>query len=114
MRWRSGRRWRGAEVPGEATGVGRDMSIALAEFLAHLPYALRGLPAWEPLADGARAVLPEGGRVTITAAPAPPRRLSGLLTLPRCTVTLSFADCSAPAAAAFVAAFDRAYQRGGG
>jgi hypothetical protein len=56
---------------------------------------------------------PEDG-VTIRFEPLEPRRLSGLIALPRARVTLSFRGYDEARQCAFLERFDRAFQRGGG
>ncbi|ARJ67528.1 hypothetical protein WV31_18625 [Magnetospirillum sp. ME-1] len=85
----------------------RVASMALDEFRRHLPLALRGR-AYE-WADG-RTLMVEGG-VTVTVEEMPPLVLSGLLRLPRLHIAFTFAQGDG---ADFLAAWDRAFQRGGG
>ncbi len=89
------------------------MSISLGAFMRHLPLALRHLPH-RLQADGAVVEQADGRRLVIRAEPAPPRRLSATLALPRCLVTLAFDGWDAPDRDAFVREFDRVFQRGGG
>lgn len=85
----------------------RIASLALDEFRRHLPLALRGR-AWEWIDRRTLAI--EGG-VTVTVDEIPPLVLSGLLQLPRLRIAFTFAEGDG---AAFLAAWDRAFQRGGG
>jgi hypothetical protein len=85
----------------------RISSISLAEVRHHLPLALRGRAYhW---ADE-RNLMIEGG-VTVTVEEMAPLTLSGLLHLPRLRITFAFAEGDG---ADFLAAWDRAFQRGGG
>lgn len=85
----------------------RISSMGLEEFRRHLPLALRGrVYRW---AD-ARSLVVEGG-VTVTVEELPPLVLSGLLSLPRLRIAFAFAEGDGTA---FLAAWDRAFQRGGG
>ncbi|BAE51730.1 hypothetical protein [Paramagnetospirillum magneticum] len=85
----------------------RVASMALDEFRRHLPLALRGHTyAW---ADAHTLVI-DGG-VTVTVEELPPLVLSGSLRLPRLCIAFAFAEGDG---AAFLAAWDRAFQRGGG
>jgi hypothetical protein len=52
--------------------------------------------------------------ISISIRPLPPRRLSGLLSLPRAEVTISFRGHGAEEEADFLQRFDRVFQRGGG
>ena len=56
----------------------------------------------------------EARGVTVGIRTLPPRRLSGLLSMARCEVTLTFRGYEAKEQAAFLEVFDRAYRRGGG
>jgi hypothetical protein len=95
-----------------ADSVVKDMSLTTDDLFRGLPAALRGL---DYRIDGLRVEIgtSEHG-ATIALRALPPRRLSGLLSLPRTEVTLSFHGYDAAEAAAFVQRFDRAYQRAGG
>jgi hypothetical protein len=87
------------------------MSVSRAEFVE----SWRAFDASPPPGPGEPVCLPVGtGRVTIAYEPRPGVRLGGLLELPRALVTLTFEAADPPAAAALVARFDRAFQRGGG
>ena len=90
----------------------RVASLGLDEFRRHLPYALRGLDyRW----IGEHVVVAAaGGTVTITVEALAPLALSGVLSLPRLRVSFAFSDGTAAEQAAFLAAYDRAFQRGGG
>lgn len=78
-------------------------SVALV--MQDLAYRVEGLSV--------TAGTPERGLV-ITLRPLPPRRLSGLLSLPHTEVRIAFTGYGAAEQAAFLERFDRAYQRGGG
>ena len=93
--------------------VERIASLSLNEFRRHLPYALRGLGyAW--MGGHALEVAAAGGLVTISVEELAPLDLSGVFSLPRLRVRLAFHDGDAAARAAFLTAYDRAFQRGGG
>lgn len=97
---------------GEAVAE-RVASLGLSEFRRHLPYALRGLAyAW--LGDHAVAVETAAGPVTITLEELAPLVLSEVLRLPRLRVSFVFSGSDTAAREAFLATYDRAFQRGGG
>ena len=52
--------------------------------------------------------------IAISIRPLPPRKLGGLLSMPRCEVILAFHGYDDAACFAFLHHFDRVYQRGGG
>ncbi|MFA7431789.1 MAG: hypothetical protein WCZ23_16645 [Rhodospirillaceae bacterium] len=91
--------------------VKKDMSLTPAEFRNGLPAALRGLD-WQVGADDTVTV--DDGAVLIRCVVQPPRRLTALLSLPRCLVTLELGGLPEADRAGFLARFDRAFQRGGG
>ena len=91
----------------------RIASLSLDEFRRHLPYALRGLN-YRWLGDRVVEVEAAGGTVTITVEDLPPLELSGVLSLPRLRVGFAFSSDDPAARAAFLATYDRAFQRGGG
>ena len=87
--------------------IERVSSLGLDEFRRHLPYALRGLDhAW---VDGHTVEVSD--LVTITVEELPPLALSAALSLPRIRVSFDFHGGDP---VAFMAAYDRAFQRGGG
>lgn len=95
-------------------GDERVLGFAAEEFRRHIAFALRGWE-WRWLDDSALAAQgPEGALVTIRVEPLPPHALSALLAIPRCQVNFTFEGMDAAARAAFLANFDRAFQRGGG
>ena len=93
--------------------IERVASLGLDEFRRHLPHALRGL-GYRWLGDRAVEVEAAGGSVTITVEELPPLELSGVLSLPRLRVSFAFTTDDPAARAAFLATYDRAFQRGGG
>jgi len=99
-------------APSPADAVVKEMSLTRDDFFRLLPAAAGTLPM---RVDGLSVELgtPERG-VAITLEPLPPRRLSGLLSLPRALVTLVFHGFDPEAQTAFERNFDRAFQRGGG
>ena len=91
----------------------RIASLALDEFKRHLPYALRGLDyRWN--SGRTIVVTPEWGRVVLTLDVLTPLVLSGLLSLPRLRIGFVFEGGGDADHAAFLTAYDRAFQRGGG
>ncbi len=94
-----------------ATTVEKDMSISHREFFRSLPRAL-GTDAYR--VEGTTITVEDGGRrLDITLAPESERRIA-LLTLPVTLVTLRFTGYDEDEAAAALARFDQAFQRGGG
>ncbi|KIM00104.1 hypothetical protein CCC_02892 [Paramagnetospirillum magnetotacticum MS-1] len=84
----------------------RISSMGLEEFRRHIPLALRGFDyRW---IDGHCL---EVGAITITVEELPPLSLSRLLSLPRLRIAFTFGEGDG---AAFLAHWDRAFQRGGG
>ncbi len=90
----------------------KDMALSRAEFLRSLEVVMQGL---DYRVDGAVVTAGSADRgITITMEPLPPRRLSGLLAMPRAEVRISFHGYDESEQAAFMGTFDRAFQRGGG
>lgn len=96
--------------------VVKDMALTPEVFLRDVPRALEGLDyRANGGAGGATVEVGDPGhRIAITVEPQEPRRLSGLWSMPRSKVTIAFHGYDAAEAAAFVACFDKAFQRGGG
>lgn len=93
------------------TRLNKIMTVSAAEFAASWR-AFDASPAPRP---GAPARLAVGcGMAEITFEPQQGVKLGGLLELPRAVVTFSFEGVEPTVCAAFVARFDRVYQRGGG
>jgi hypothetical protein len=90
----------------------KDMALTRAEFLRSLDVAMQGLD-YRVEANVVTAGSADRG-ITITVKPLPSRRLSGLLSLPRAEVRISFHGYDEPAQAEFLGSFERAFQRGGG
>ncbi len=88
------------------------MAITPEEFLRSVPIALRD---HDYRIDGhsVEAGNAEQG-ITISLRPLPPRRLGGLLSMPRCEVTIAFHGYDEGECAAFLRHFDQVYRRGGG
>lgn len=86
------------------------MALTAADFFRHLPHALHGFQASSSAALSVIAERP-GQRVVICAAPLETRRIGPTLALPRLLVTI---DVAGGDEEGFVAAFDRAFHRGGG
>ena len=97
----------------------KDMAIThgeLRRLLPRLDPGVAGTLAAAPAAAGPAADLElpwRGGRVVLALGPEQAQCL-GALTLTRTRVTLAFRGLSEADAAAFVACFDRCFQRGGG
>lgn len=99
-------------APAPLAPLVKEMSLTREDFFRLLPVAAGDLPT---RVDDLSVELGTAERgVAITLEPLAPRRLSGLLSLPRARVTLVFRGYDETARAAFVAGFDRAFQRGGG
>ncbi|MDH3476644.1 MAG: hypothetical protein OEM59_23445 [Rhodospirillales bacterium] len=92
--------------------VVKDMAMTLEDFLRGLPSAMTGLD-YRVNGHSVEAGTPER-RLSIVIEPQPPRRLGGLLAVPRARVTITFEGYDPAAEAEFVERFDRAFQRGGG
>ena len=91
--------------------VDKEMSISHREFLRILPGALDGRDCRR---DGARVVVGEGARrVEITLGAEGERRIA-LLRLPVTPVRIVFFGHTTDETEAFLARFERAFQRGGG
>ena len=88
------------------------MGCTEAELLRCLPQAMG---AWPWHQDGARvqAQAPEGGTLTLTWEPLPPRCL-GLAVIPRLGVTFRFDGVPTEARTRWLAHFDLYTRRGGG
>jgi hypothetical protein len=91
----------------------RIASLGLDEFRRHLPYALRGL-SWHWRDHRTARVETLESTITISVEEMAPLRLSGLLALPRLRVAFTFDGGDETTRAAFLATYDRAFQRGGG
>jgi hypothetical protein len=90
--------------------IEKDMSLSAVEFLRDLP---RALPAGYHV-DGRRVSVVDGPRrVEIAVVEEGERRIAALA-LPRIKVRIELRGFAAADAAAFLARFDQAYQRGGG
>ena len=92
--------------------VEKVMALTLADFHR----SLMALAPTLQLHDGQTGVeIDSGGaRVSITFEEQPGATLGGLLALPRARVTLALEALDNEARMAFLARFDRAFQRGGG
>ncbi len=88
------------------------MSLELAEFHR----SLKTLAPHIPLAEGQTdfTVATDKGSVRIVYEPLERATLGGLLALPRARVTLHLGELGAAERRAFLARFERAFQRGGG
>ena len=92
--------------------VVKDMALTPADFLRDLDRALPGL---DYSVEGTNVEVGSAGHgLSITLRELPPRRLSGLLSLPRCEIAISFRGYEAAEQEAFLEHFYKAYQRGGG
>ncbi len=87
------------------------MSLRQADFARGMTHLMDAPPG----EAGVYRIALEAGHVTITATPMEPVQLGGgLLSLPRCRVVLVFRAVPAGAQAAFLARFERTFQRAGG
>ena len=88
------------------------MALTPEQFFRDIGRAMRGL---DYRIDGDRVIAGNSGRrVTIDVRSLPARRLGGLLSMPRCEISISFQDYGEQEKKAFLEAFDRAFHRGGG
>ena len=91
----------------------RDMGYSVAEFFRILPSAVEG---HDYTVDGCGVVIrPPGGerKLVLRVAELPERRI-GMIRIPRIEVDFSFHDFTDEQRKAFLTAFDRSFQRGGG
>ena len=95
-----------------ATEVVKDMALTPAQFFRDIARAMGDID-YRVEGAGVRAGTPARG-IAIALRELPPRRLSALMVLPRCAVTISFQGYDEAERRAFLAAFDQAFQRGGG
>jgi len=102
----------GAPISAAADSVVKDMALTPAEFFRDIGRAMDG---WHYRVEdqGVVAGTPDHG-IAIHLHELPPRRLSALMVLPRCTVTIAFQGCDAAERTAFLNGFDQAFRRGGG
>lgn len=91
--------------------IEKQMGITHAEFLRLLPRAL-GTDDFRVSANSIEAVL-STGNVRIELGPEGERRIA-LMRMPMTSVKITLDRISEPDVDAFLARFDRAYQRGGG
>lgn len=92
--------------------VVKDMALTPADFLRDLDRALTGL---DYRVEGLAVEVGNADRgLSIALKELPPRRLSGLLSLPRSEISISFRGYEDGEREAFLERFYRAYQRGGG
>lgn len=90
----------------------KEMGITHAEFRRLLPRAL-GHPDAPMEGTNFSCILPGGGALKIELGPESERQIA-LMRIATTPVTLTFEGLSDADVAAFVARFDRVYQRGGG
>lgn len=96
-------------TPGPVT---KEMALTAADFRRSLAILFRDR---EVVFEGERAVLTEDGRsLAIDFQAREPRVLGKLMVLPRASVTIAFTGYDSAAADAFLAEFDRVFQRAGG
>lgn len=97
------------KLPGRVEKI---MSLSLREFHR----SLKTLSPDAPLEMGERHVIipADGGVVRIGYEPLERAILGGLLALPRAKITLEFGTLSDTERRAFLARFDKSFQRGGG
>lgn len=96
------------DVPGRVEKI---MSITLAEFEAGLARLDATAPATE---QGGVYQIPNAPGVAIAFGKLEPAVLGGVMRLPRARVTLQLEALDGNVRAAFLALFDRTFQRGGG
>ncbi|MBP2295137.1 hypothetical protein [Azospirillum rugosum] len=90
----------------------KDMALTRDDLLRLLPGAVDGLP-WRADADRIQIGESEGDGVDLLVEPLPPRRF-GPVEIPRLRVGFAFRGWDEAERCAFLARFDRAFQRGGG
>lgn len=95
-----------------ADSVVKDMALTPAVFFRDIGRAMGGW-RYRVESDGVVAGTKDHG-ISIRLDELPPRRLSALMALPRCAVTIAFHGCDQAERDAFLARFDQAFQRGGG
>lgn len=88
----------------------KDMALTREDLLRLLPGAVGGLP-WR--AEDNRIVVGNEAGVDLRIDPLPPRRF-GPVDIPRLRVGFTFRGWDEAERSAFLARFDRAFQRGGG
>ena len=92
--------------------VVKDMALTPADFLRDLDRALPGL---DYRVNGKKVEVGDAQRgLSIAIRELPPRRLSGLLAVPRCEISIDFRGYETAEREAFLEHFYKAYQRGGG
>ena len=91
----------------------RDMGYSVAEFFRILPTAVEG---HDYAVDGCGVVIrpPDGGRELVLRIAELPERRIGMIRIPRIEVDFSFRNFTGEQRKAFLTAFDRSFQRGGG
>ncbi len=88
------------------------MALTPEHFFRDIGRAMRGLDC---RVESDCVVAEQGDRkLSIDLRPLPPRRLSGLLSMPRCEVSIFFHGYDEPERDAFLEQFDQAFRRGGG
>ena len=92
--------------------VVKDMALTPADFLRDLDRALPGLD-YTVEGTSVEVGTAEQG-LSITLRELESRRLSGLLSLPRCEIAITFRGYGEAEREAFLEHFYKAYQRGGG
>lgn len=90
----------------------RDMGCTEAELRRCLPMALSPW-LWSAQPQGFDVTWPDGGRLRVTWAALPPRRL-GLAVIPRLGLVFCFDGVAQPERAAWLQRFDLYTRRGGG
>lgn len=90
----------------------KDMALTPAEFFRGAALVMEDRE-YRVDSQGVETGSAERG-ISISIEPLPPRRLSGLLSLPRTQVTISFRGYGAEEEADFLQRFDRVFQRAGG
>ncbi len=107
----SGRRWRGDRVA-KPVIITKNMGVDHKDFDRLFLRLTNGMCA-SPVSGSYIVAFEGGGRLLVSLGPEQARQIANLA-IPHTDVTLSFADCSESDRQAFLAEFDRAFQRGGG
>lgn len=91
----------------------RDMGYSVPEFFRILPAAISG---YDHIVDGDRVFVthPNDGRQLIMKIEELPDRRIGMIRIPRIGVEFAFHQFTVEQRRAFLTAFDRSFQRGGG
>lgn len=99
-------------APASPNVVEKEMALTHAEFFRLLPRAV-GTDAHEVLGDRVRVDAADGRRVEIVLGPEGTRRIA-LLEIPSTRLQIMLEGFTPEESAAWLARFDRTYQKGGG